>query len=389
MSNFSRPPRATNRRGITLLESLFAIFVAAIGILSLAALLPVGKFLITQAEHSDRGAAVAEAAMQELINRGLVATANQVGATDMIVLDPWFLSRQPNPAAPEIMSFPYDSSATSSNYLNGGTPPLLPRWTVVPAFSTLSGQAAHREAADRVFTSHDDQIMTEVAAVGQRPQALPTTGASSVYQGDYSWLATITPALSQRFTAKTMFTVQVAVFHKREPLPPVDAQVKTPSERIVLADIFGTGVGGGSVQFRVPAGTNNDFLKLKTNQWVMLVGYEAIGTAINPYNGATIPSVTTPAGTGKNRIVARWYRIVGLAEMTPGTTTGAREATLAGPDWNTSVATFDSDDDGVGDIVYDADSGTAGVQVHAYLLSDCVTVQERTIKLDISALNGY
>lgn len=361
------------RRGITLLESLFAIFVASIGILSLAALLPVGKHQITQAENSDRGHSIAMSALAELQARNLVHYVGGESTVDLngdgiinttfadaVVIDPWFLSREPT-----ALLFPYDQT----NFYGAGTAPRLPRITPFPA---LVGQVAHRTMADAVFTSHDDRTFTETTNAAPRPQSL-----NESYLGDYSWLATVTPSLAQRLQpggSKTTFIVNVAVFHKRVASLPLNAN-EVPAERICLCEMIGGGIGGGNVELRVPvAGTTDKHLKVKVGQWIMLAGAESYGSIG--------PTLTLDAGTGCNRGVVGWYRIAGAGAVATVGTERVRPLTLAGKDWLPPPAVpgnFDSDGDGWADTTYDADATTPTMTLHAYLLDGCINVVERRV----------
>lgn len=60
-----------SRRGITLLEVLFAIFVVAVGLLGLASMIPVGKSQITNANNFDAASTIGRSAMSEIETRDL------------------------------------------------------------------------------------------------------------------------------------------------------------------------------------------------------------------------------------------------------------------------------------------------------------------------------
>ena len=62
------------RRGITLLEVLFAIFILAIGLLSVLSLLPIGKSQIRDAVHADRSRAGCRNALADFKTRGYMST---------------------------------------------------------------------------------------------------------------------------------------------------------------------------------------------------------------------------------------------------------------------------------------------------------------------------
>lgn len=195
------------RRGITLLESLFAIFVAAIGILSLAALLPVGKHQITQAENSDRGYSVAMSAMAELQARNLVhyvggeSTVDLNGDgiinptfTDAVIIDPWFLSREPTATL-----FPYDQT----NFYGAGTAPRLP-----PSTINLHSRERRRSAQPKRTTarawpaSRPRRRQSGPRRSKRKPPALPTSSLpaapNSAKQPSKSWSASCSePGISR------------------------------------------------------------------------------------------------------------------------------------------------------------------------------------------------
>ncbi|MBN2023000.1 MAG: prepilin-type N-terminal cleavage/methylation domain-containing protein [Pirellulales bacterium] len=75
-SRVPRPPR-----GITLLEVLIAIFVVGIGMLGIAALIPVGRFALVETAKADRSAACGRAAMCEVKARGLLNAVDPNNAT--------------------------------------------------------------------------------------------------------------------------------------------------------------------------------------------------------------------------------------------------------------------------------------------------------------------
>ena len=61
----------TIRRGISLMEVLISIFVLSIGMLGVAALIPVGRFSIVETSKADRGAACGQAAQFNVVKTAL------------------------------------------------------------------------------------------------------------------------------------------------------------------------------------------------------------------------------------------------------------------------------------------------------------------------------
>ena len=68
----SLSPSRTRRRGISLLEVLAAIGVLSVGLLGLAALLPIGIFTIGEATKADRAGQCGRAALRDIVVRRML-----------------------------------------------------------------------------------------------------------------------------------------------------------------------------------------------------------------------------------------------------------------------------------------------------------------------------
>ena len=66
------PLASRGRRGITLLEVLISIFVMAVGLMGVAALIPIGTFAVSETAKADRSAAMGRAAMHEVRVRDML-----------------------------------------------------------------------------------------------------------------------------------------------------------------------------------------------------------------------------------------------------------------------------------------------------------------------------
>ena len=77
-----------DRNGITLMEVLIAIGILAIGLSSVAALMPAAGSQAKKAVVADRAASMAENALADAITIGLTRQANLVSGTTRIVFDP-------------------------------------------------------------------------------------------------------------------------------------------------------------------------------------------------------------------------------------------------------------------------------------------------------------
>ena len=62
-------------RAITLTEVLISLGILTIGLLGVAALFPVGSYYMQKGEIADRGSAIAQAAFNDLIARGMLNPA--------------------------------------------------------------------------------------------------------------------------------------------------------------------------------------------------------------------------------------------------------------------------------------------------------------------------
>src|SRR3990170_7313755 len=60
------------RLAITLIEVLISMGILTVGLLSVAALFPVGGFYMQKAEIADRGSAIAQSVMSEIVSRGML-----------------------------------------------------------------------------------------------------------------------------------------------------------------------------------------------------------------------------------------------------------------------------------------------------------------------------
>ncbi|MEE3220836.1 MAG: prepilin-type N-terminal cleavage/methylation domain-containing protein, partial [Planctomycetota bacterium] len=76
MNAANRWGAVTVARGITLMEVLIAIFVLAVGLMGVAALLPVGKSQVQKGTVQQRAATLATKAFESLKTRGILKPSN-------------------------------------------------------------------------------------------------------------------------------------------------------------------------------------------------------------------------------------------------------------------------------------------------------------------------
>lgn len=410
------------RRGLTLMEVLIAIFVSTIGLLGLAALIPVGRYNVVEGSKNDRASAVARAAYREIKARRMLAPemlASPQPWHDVlypgfspisdpfvngngICIDPLFITRaviQAGGALPDPwqtgITFPFTldndpgdpTSIAWKNTTIQVRPPRLTRVGIRDWYNPVSPPTLiSYPAAERLFRSSDDLVFELDPDETKRPK--PVWGSDHRMQsvGDYSWVATVTSF------ADNYWTVSVVVFYKRSPPPALpeltasDINNRTdgpPAERLVYADFLSgvIGWGGGDVRLRLPirdpnyvpgAPEKSDLPKLRPGQWLMLSAWT------NPTRpGWTIGDPDPPSPQPHYE----WYRIISIASE-PVLESGQwqQEVTLAGPDW----AIFHPQNSDWR-LFQDVDGGGLPT-VFAALFENVVGVYTKTIELDSWAM---
>lgn len=269
------------RRAITLLEVLVSIFILTIGVLGVAALLPIGKLALMKTEIADRTGACGRAALREVKIRRM--------------LDP------------NMWSAPNTNSAVffidPLGYLNIGTSLAgMPRINLrtYPNSSVTLGTATTTppSLAESIFMWQDElsYALPKDRTDGQTPNGtrpFPIVDSLTNVQqvdGRFSWFLTVwtpTAELQLPLYQRQTYNVAAVVCNRRD---------FTSAGETVLSS--GTCTGGiGGVSF-LASGTTT----LKNNEWALLYQTNAQYT---------------------------WYRAVGVGY--DGTNT---HMTLIGPDWN-------------------------------------------------------
>jgi hypothetical protein len=269
-----------HRRGISLLEVLASIGVMSIGLLALAALLPIGRYTLGEAAKADRAGDCGRAGMRDVIVRRMLDPNNWVSPTG-----------DPRPKSFLIDPRGFLESSSGSVALGG----------IVPRVSLSYSNTA--SLADQVFTWPDDlkvdfpEEMKPPLPVGRPVNADPSGNPLPLANwGDYSWFASVVPSPGN----PTRFVVSIVVCCKRD-----------FSETTATVSTFGdSGVAGGSI---VLSGLSGPF-DVKENDWIALCG---TSTALQ---NKPIPTL------------CRWYRVASVGD-------DGVSLTLIGPDWDTSYTT--------------------------------------------------
>ena len=323
------PSPLTPRHGVTLLEVLVSILIMTIGVLSVAALLPMGAYQAAQGRISDRASALGQEALRDFRIHGLsqadkwmtaggasVVTNGTFSVKLPVCLDPWMVSR------------------------NGGPVTFGPVSRLT--YNGLQAVAA----ADQVFISNDDLTFDRPTDADYRPtQVTIPAGTSPVKRqstGDFSWLAMVAPADGDDGTIfpNKMAILSVVVFNHRNK----DAALEVTKPATIPN---GGGLGGiqltfnqpwGPKEWTPPAAATPD---VRAGSWVLVYGIRK----------------------GMTQNTCKWYRVAGVGLDSTTNPPQISSATLIGPDWDTSGA-----------------SGQASVNV--VLFDGAVGVYEKPIRLE-------
>ncbi len=244
------------RAGISLMEVLISIFVVSIGLLGIAALIPVANYSLVETSKSDRTAACGQAAMRDVRVRAL--------------------------ADPQIWSL-----GNTTPFNNAETYVLDPLGGASVSFGqvprvTYSGM--NSTAAERIFYWQDDLLFDMGQDDSTRPKGFDWDSDGTldgpIAEQSYSWFLTVTPSpmLEGANNERRQCTVSVVVCYKR------DFDTPTSTDEVTLDNVLVTNTPSGAIVSGIEvSGSQN----LETGQWVMLSG-------------------PTEAGA---RQVAQWYRI--------------------------------------------------------------------------------
>jgi hypothetical protein len=298
------------------MEVLISVFVLSVGLLGLAALLPVGSYTILETIKADRAGDCGRAALRDVKVRQIVNWAGTPQNYNYMsyVIDPlgW---------ANGVTGF------VAQGTMSGGS---LAR-TSLP----VNGQPMLLPQAQAIFVSPDDLIVTlpELMSPAQPfgrsriypdPVPDPMSGLSRPSSsGDYSWFLTVTrpsypgtnPPSTQIYDP-TRARVSVVVCYKRDFGP---SGGSTPAERAARVSTFydlnaNTALGGGSIRLSGPINDTPGSqlgVRVRENDWVALY---------------------SPTFNGQPWGLCSWYRVIAVSDPDPKNN-NAQSLTLNGPDW--------------------------------------------------------
>ncbi|MHB8973618.1 MAG: type IV pilus modification PilV family protein [Pirellulaceae bacterium] len=330
--------RRRTRSGISLLEVVFSIGVVMIGLVGIAALLPVAGSQANKGAVADSAARLGADAVREFHVRSMGnpsawrwfdgiqlqfrrVTPAELMAGNSFCLDPRFVAQGTADHAGR-SRFPY---------IDPGTVLSMPRITLTPSPGALDTAVMLRPHADQVFTSGDGLVFDlpgdrtlgpvqnfSLAPVALFPPPLVPPPLRRNTNGHISWLATIVPKLDRMGNLTDEYTLSVVVFSRRII---DDVLTNLGSERVVEIPTvnFYSGqpaIGGGDLRL-VTRRNDPDDLELRSGDWVMLSA--------------------TKERPGMSTIqVHKWYRVANAGEESVLASPGvwARDVTLTGPDWD-------------------------------------------------------
>jgi hypothetical protein len=312
------------------MEVLISVFVLSIGLLGLAALLPVGSYTILETIKAERAGDCGRAALRDVKVRQIVNWAGSPNANIMsYVIDPLGVANGTTLGWSNAVL-----GLVAQSTISGGS---LAR-TSLP----VNGQPMSLAQAQAIFVCPDDLVVTlpELMSPAQPfgrsriyadPVADPMSGLPRPsFSGDYSWFLTVTrpsypgtnPPSTQIYDP-TRARVSVVVCYKRDfgPQGGPPAENAAPVKQFYDQSSNGntaTALSGGSIllsrPIEVAPSGGSPGIRVRENDWVAL--YSAT------YNGQ-------PWG------LCSWYRVVAISDTYYDTVLGAytQKLTLNGPDW--------------------------------------------------------
>jgi len=338
------------RRGVSLLEVMFAMGVIAIGLAGVIAVLPVALYHIGRGSVLDNASRVGLNAVEEFDMRGMGRpslwryrtnvlpdpSSARNGWATAFAIDPLFIANNSTDANAE--EFPY------------GTTTGVPRMIRVTLRSSPSGTASIMTSvqAEDIFVSQDELTFDLPKDRAQPPfQVFGQAGARRQYEGRISWMATLAPVISS--ADRDLYTLSVVVFHNR-------SVTDTSVEHVVdVRNFHASGIAGGDVTLQ---GTSPDDLDLQAGNWVMLMDFASSGV---PF--------------------FRWYRVLATEESAQlSGTVWQRDVTLHGADWPTSlVATTNA--------YWSSSPPPPGIfPTRVAVIDNVVAVYEKTVRLETGNL---
>lgn len=368
--------RTTRRRrlGISLLEIMISIGIVGIGLIGVAALIPLAHHKAAQGVQEDRKSLFGKRAFREFRVRGMdrpgtisspawFCNSLDGGQQQLFnpqtgrpirrayCLDPLLVAARDQQNRPGLFLFPAPPAGKNFGPWN------ILRLTLLPSPSGLSSQGFMTlTQAQEVFTLRDDLVLpqsTDQNVPSQLGYLSLKVGGRNVSTkmlsgGTYSWLATLVP---DPLDLTDAYALSIVVFQGRNLLAPIPEEI-TAQVVPELSMVSGL-VKDVTLKQLTPPITppDGDFglKQLRAGDWILL--------------GQELPA--SPPLRPLPVQLLKWYRVV-TVDQTDDTDEMVRHATLDGPDWNVDLV--------------------RGPPLFAVYLRGVVAVYEKTVRLHESTL---
>jgi hypothetical protein len=332
------------------MEVLIAVFILSLGLLGVAAIIPLGQLALWETAKADRSGACGRAGMREIQVRrmldfrywfwlngqwGVIPINTPIPDTFATVAGPANFDALPVVVDPLGYLNYADYFGANPDVARFGRNPLtglyLPRRTLrLAPLSPLGAPLVNTSDVDyqnfikQIFFWNDDLPFSAPTSAAQRPALVPYTYTDPVSgrvitgiagESSYSWFFTALPAgteVSLPVAARRLFSVSVVVCYKRNFQPQALGTLEGEHAVNIAANTGfpGQGIGGGTIQLDPDSKVN-----VKEGQWVMLYHVQA-AASLNRCN---------------------WYRVVGVGQSTDASGKPLQVINLSGPDWDATL----------------------------------------------------
>jgi hypothetical protein len=395
-------PKLSRRRGVSILEVIFAILVTTIGLLAALTVFPVSAALARKGRIADETAIAGKAAFHAFDTYGMrrpdmwleydpdpnytFDPPLPMPPRTSYCLDPRFITFRQNDVPAAMTTYPLQATWFPYGPF-AAVEPRMRRIALsngVPSVPPDAAPLISWEQADAMFTFDDDFTL-----IRPRDGSLPAHGSYKQVDSDndgvpdlmttrntgghLSWMATLVPKhelyAPDAVMENDQFVLSVVIFHDRplidlsiDPGPPA-SELYLTAERVVgvnFADAGGLGYAGGeTLLIWPPTGTiaanqtNYEIakqqMKVRAGDWIMLAGN-------------AVHAIPGPGGNPILVPIFKWYRVT-EADHEPEYHTVEQHyevaVSLAGQDWDITLA-----------------------NQQAFLITGVVGVFEKTVRLE-------
>lgn len=313
--------------GVTLMEVLISIFILAVGLMGLAALLPVGGSEIAAGVQAERAATVGAAAMREIQVRHLLQPVQMDRSTNPPHRIPmWYWPGNPDPwvswdpaTVPYVLMDPLGVGAGANRFPMSGSI-TMPRLSVRQG--PRSSWGPHTQTGARaLFVSRDDVLFDIPSdrrvrarliyrpfgggAVSSEPTGYTSSTCRPEHEGNYSWMAMLGPPLKINPASQYWRGwASVIVMYKRN-LNLAESELVVPVSSAAMTEV------GGEIVVTLP--DEKYAAWLQRDRWILLASSSSGGAQFQWHR---IVAAARPNATSN-----QWYiTLMGDARMGPSIT---------------------------------------------------------------------